>query len=315
MLFAKLSTNDIEIHINIAGLVIEFEPQVFPYKFSENPLYTSQNIPHLDAFQTLYESLPNYIKKNKEVFVRDSFDFFFMSTLYPMEYDETLVKGLSRVPFSVYNKRKASSLYSAVLGLVVQQKDAFGDYVIATGLIANLMDIEYEQTNEDLIPNSKKCNAIMQLNPNHCRNCLVWSEKSQQQLKKYIRSNTNRCFLLNYPRSLSPYNSRVRSMHPEDQCFCYGFDFDDMDPMYMISIPINKCGVSLKCSRIEKPGSHSIIPLDGTPCGSGYGVCWDKKCLSIKKNSNVDDCKESCPPKRQKTNHEDIGTMKEYKKY
>ncbi|KAK0077709.1 hypothetical protein PV326_009872 [Microctonus aethiopoides] len=315
MLFAKLATNDIEIHINIAGLMIEFEEDVFPYKFSESGLHTLQNIPNLDAFQTIHESLPNYIRRHKAIFLRDAFDFIFISTHYPIEYDGKPIKGYSRKPFSIYNQRKSRKFYHTALGLVVQQKDAFGDYVIATGLIANLMDIKYDQPSEDLLYNREECVGIMHSSSNHCRRCLVWSKENQKQLKEYARSNTNRCFLLNYPRSLYPHDSRVRSMNPENQCSCYGFDIKDMDRTYLISIPIDKCAVGLQCSR---PGEDvsSILPLDGTPCGNVNAVCWNMKCVTINEGIDVDDCKESCtPPKRQKTTHEDIRNKKEFENY
>lgn len=281
MLFAKLATHNINIHINIAGIVIEMNRADF--KFSH-----LLEIGNSDG-QLLLTFIMNYIKVarkkgiNRKQFPDDSFDMFLFSTTDDWYEKATHPGGISTEVFDVLTMRNhrlcvRDKIY---LGALVDRSRTLQHYVNAAREIAHLMTVQDDPLNRDLCYNGMQCHGIMQSSAQHCPNCLTWSPKSIMHFKEYLSTNTNRCFLRNLPRSLYPYGLPVKSLYPADQCFCYGY-FPHCEITHLIlQHNNNPCKTYLQC--VGNPRDNLIIrgptPLDGTPCENDDKVCWNGKCV------------------------------------
>ncbi|KAK0173612.1 hypothetical protein PV328_006782 [Microctonus aethiopoides] len=235
MLLGKLSTDDIKIHLNLAGIVFERRSDVFPFikVIKSTP-------PNIDT-EFVFRTIPDYINANKDIFPDNSFDFFFVST----------------------GKRQDPPNERYELGSLVHQGTPC-EYITAAHEIAHLLGVKHDPQGVGYTNGYDQCYAIMQQFAGYCADCLKWSDRSIQDLKKYARENRNRCFLLNSPRSLLPRGHPIKTLLPSEQCRCYGFEH---------------CNEKLICSD----GSNSVstvLPLDGTPCGDNK-VCWDRICKDL----------------------------------
>ncbi|KAK0076055.1 hypothetical protein PV326_011111, partial [Microctonus aethiopoides] len=274
MLFAKLATNTAVMHVNIAGL----EPGAFPDDNSKIDQQDFKNTPQQFYADKMLFKFIKYINTYKKSFPDDSFDFFFLSTNSVLRKSGKIISAHSRSSTDVYAQRRRKTVYTDLLGSVVHYKENYRDYIDATRAIAELLSIEHDPPSEESKINDEQCYSIMQKSQTHCQNYLRWSKRSQNEFNVYFRSNTNRCFLINYPRSLRPFGHPAITMNGRAQCTCYGdrnfmVDRNDQD-----DDPFNGCHKQLVCTHFKY--KMTPLPIDGTPCGDNL-VCWEKKCIEL----------------------------------
>ncbi|KAK0168511.1 hypothetical protein PV327_002302 [Microctonus hyperodae] len=283
MMFAKLSTENIKIHINLAGIVIEGERNVFSFMKPVNHATPNQYLRYFDVHLTL-RSTWQYMQTNRDTFPEDSFDYIFISTsdILWSDIKNERIPGLSGV-LNIYAGRKSQSPNRNLLTSAIYKR-APCDFVIASHEIAHLMSIHHEAVSKGYHNDRTQCYAVMTTDGFYCQACLKWSDQSVKELEIYSRTNRNRCFLLNTPRSLYPHGNIMRTLSPSQQCRCYGFE-----PRFQINsvdnldeVPETDCNQNLICGRAPHQ-VNTILPLDGTPCAANK-VCWNKVCQDI---SNV----------------------------
>ncbi|KAK0171921.1 hypothetical protein PV328_005309 [Microctonus aethiopoides] len=197
----------------------------------------------------------------------------FETGVFPYSYNRGIQDRVSRAPFDVYSKRMVQDPYQALLGSIVHRRNAFADYITASHEIAHLMSIYHEPPKENTDDCTPRCSAIMQEFSNYCRNCLRWSQKSVGELKTYVRTSRNHCFLLNHPRSLFPYGQPIKTLTPSQQCICYGYHSHRVQ----VENPGNEvdtisCSAGLNCVINNVLDLMVPLPLDGTPCNTNK-VC------------------------------------------
>ncbi|KAK0070835.1 hypothetical protein PV326_002030, partial [Microctonus aethiopoides] len=201
MLLAKLSTNNIKIHLNLAGIVIESRDHLFPFiKVSES------TPPKIDSKFTI-QTMPDYLIANNNIFPDDSFDFYFVSTgwQFTLVNDVEICNGVSTDPddLDIFEERQEALKDRYTHGSIVHQGIPC-EYVTAAHEIAHLLGVKHDPRGVGYTNGYDQCYAIMQEVGQFCTDCLKWSDRSIQNFKKYARENRNRCFLLNSPRSLLP---------------------------------------------------------------------------------------------------------------
>ncbi|KAK0091695.1 hypothetical protein PV326_002844 [Microctonus aethiopoides] len=202
MLFDKLSTESIKIHINIAGIIVEGERSTFPFTI-DSSLDNDRNMV-INGRSTLLGKTPQYLRRSG--FDEDSFDFFFISTGLSLEKPLDS-NGFSTPQHDIYRMRIVGKPFQTqkCLGSIVQYHEKYPpSFSLATKRIAWLMNIK---------------SGIVDLQ---------WNAESFNELQRYARFNKNHCYLLNYPRSLYPYGHPIPSLSPADQCICYGYEPSDM---------------------------------------------------------------------------------------
>lgn len=291
MLFAKLS-NDVNIHINIAGIVVEQTTDAFRFAVSQ---YINAERVRPTGEEAL-DSMKQYIKNVMDeagkghVFFIDDFDFFLLTTTFRsalLQEDKPHYRGISTEWFNIYHRRCSSKLMKdnmECLGSIVDHSNVFQSYIDATREIAHLMQI-----NDDP-PNS---HSIMQNDGLHldCLDCLKWSRESIQSAKEFFSQNKNRCYLLNEPRSLNEYGVPTETLTPESQCECYALKLNTQDEKYQLDQNRSKdvCRTVIPCDAYASEGNkfneksrtsrkRLPFPIDGTPCGEKM-VCSRWKCV------------------------------------
>ncbi|KAK0168510.1 hypothetical protein PV327_002301 [Microctonus hyperodae] len=190
MLLSKLSTDDIKIHLNLAGIVIESKSNLFPFIKVVEP--TPQKI---DTQYTM-KTIPDYFETNKDIFPDDSFDFYFLSTksllLTNIDFEKTLDAAISTDPdfHDTFKRRQDPINERYMLGTMVQHY-TLCEYITATHEIAHLLGIKHDPREEGYANAYDQCHAIMQQYAKYCADCLKWTDRSIQNLKKYARENRN----------------------------------------------------------------------------------------------------------------------------
>ncbi|KAK0090417.1 hypothetical protein PV325_000699 [Microctonus aethiopoides] len=277
MIFSKLSTENIKIHINLAGIVIEGERRVFSFMQPVNHPTPNQFLRYFNV-ELMLKSTSQYINENRDIFPEDSFDFVFISTNNILWSDtkNSKVLGLSGVP-NIYAGRK-SQLPNQMLLAAAIHKGARCEFITASHEIAHLMTIHHESVRKGYRNHMTQCYAIMTTDGYYCQDCLKWTNQNVKSLEIYSRTNRNRCFLLNSPRSLHPHGTIMRALLPSQQCRCYGYESrfqtdsgDNLDEVLQTD-----CNQNLMCGRAPQQ-VDTILPLDGTPCAANK-VCWNKAC-------------------------------------
>ncbi|KAK0073351.1 hypothetical protein PV325_009846 [Microctonus aethiopoides] len=218
MLFAQLAKDDINIHINIAAIVIEMVPHAFNTDLDVcNRNYGSGKLK--------LDSIAQLIKKHLNLFTADTFDYFHLATTAKWTEDVDNHRGLSTEWFDAYSQRiqKPNQKDWKFAGSILRHGKYVEDYSVAAREIAYLMEIKHDIKTENLLFNDAQCLGVTQeYNPS----CLKWNPKTIEGFKRYLSESRNRCFLLNYPRSLHPYNVPVELISPAKQCSCYNQDVD-----------------------------------------------------------------------------------------
>lgn len=263
MLFEKLSTNNVKIYLNIAGIVVEDQPGIFHFT---RPSFLAIGGGSIDATTALLYLIPQYLKQSQ--FPVDSYDLFFVSTGYPLSVP-VKQSGFATPQLHIYDMRieRKPSFNVKRLGTIVECSIEYPSFTVAVQRIAWLMNIKQHPMT------------------------LEWSAASVQDLERYATRNRNRCFLLNYPRSLHPFGRPVRSISSSHQCACYGFTPVEYKGCHrtLHGIGANGCSKALKCEHPSDQGQHhhtqnvpsnTPLPLDGTPCDVDK-VCWERKCQHI----------------------------------
>ncbi|KAK0178723.1 hypothetical protein PV327_007586 [Microctonus hyperodae] len=232
MLLAKLQKHDLNIHINLAGIIIENEKDIFSSLFDEPDLEYSDSKSIINV-DDIYIGIEDHFETHRTPFTPDSFDLIFFMTSYLIEHDGKS-SGVTFAPDSIYDKRKENKPYRSIPITVMQYKTDYADYFIAAHEIGHV-------------------------------------------------ENRNRCFFLNYPRSLYPNQPR-KFLSPCRQCHCYGFaSYGPIVYQCSLEIPDLGCMSPLPCmntSYSQPIQEDTILPLDGTPCGIKK-VCWQGKCVRV----------------------------------
>ncbi|KAK0181106.1 hypothetical protein PV327_003417 [Microctonus hyperodae] len=265
MLYAKLRTNDLHIHINIAGIIIENDPGAFDSVIDYSKYMTKPQVDKL--FHKLFL---HYLKYYDLPFQTDSIDMIYLTTdsLIASEYNAQPVLGITYNEINRYRARQIFKRMDDIPFTVAIFTNKLFEYCVGAHEIGHALMIPHDPPNVDLIKNVQ-CYGTMQSNGPHCFNCMNWSPESINSLHHYTRFDKNRCFLLNYPHSLNPPGPRV-TLSPCRQCQCYGYEFYGKLGQCLLQVPAGDCGKRLQCkSSHNNPNSLNllILPLDGTPCG------------------------------------------------
>ncbi|KAK0171834.1 hypothetical protein PV328_005233 [Microctonus aethiopoides] len=280
MLLAKLSTDDIKIHLNLAGIVFEGKNNIFNFmKHIDVGAHGFDQIRYIDVRPTV-DLIKNYINMNLDTFPEDSFDFYFVSAGFEMSTDGNVCQGVS-LKLDYYQTRKNfPPLNRERLGLLVQYSGGC-DFVIAAHELGHLMFIKHEPQTEGYQDGIKQCYAIMQETNPYCIDCLKWTEQNIEDLNKFVKENRNHCFLLNKPRSLQPHGRRIKMLSRLDQCRCYGFEHWPIKDLrdYIDEVSQNSCDQEMICGH-KHCEVNTILPFDGTPCAANK-VCWNEACQVI----------------------------------
>ncbi|KAK0076640.1 hypothetical protein PV325_005070 [Microctonus aethiopoides] len=273
MLFAQLIKYGIDIHINIAGIVIERHRDALKTCFdTENRVHVMDK-PFLNYIQ-------QFIKKSERAIKMDSFDFFHLATLAKLNGGNHNY-GFSTERFSIFDQRanKVSKDDMKFAGSIVKHLKYVQNYVAAAREIAHLMKVDYETT-ENSFGNDAQCPGLMQ---EHNIRCLKWSDKSIESFKIYLSESLDRCFLLNHPKSLLPKNKPVELISPAKICSCYVQEEQHSEMIKSIAVISEDCNAPMVCLKpdvlgVLKPITHLPFPFDGTGCGNNK-VCFKRKCV------------------------------------
>ncbi|KAK0180218.1 hypothetical protein PV327_005884 [Microctonus hyperodae] len=188
MLLAKLSTNQIKIHLNIAGIVFEGQDNIFDFmKYINVPfgVHGSNPIRYIDASST-FESITSYINKNQITFPEDSYDFYFIPTGTELLVNGDVCAGAS-IELDYYKIRKTvPSLIRNRIGMLVQHSIE-SDYVITAHELGHLMFLKHEPQTKGYQNGIKQCYAIMQETYPYCIDCLKWTKENIEDLKKFVK--------------------------------------------------------------------------------------------------------------------------------
>ncbi|KAK0168509.1 hypothetical protein PV327_002300 [Microctonus hyperodae] len=279
MLFAKLSAHGINIHLNIAGIVIDID-NVLPMVKSSfpPPMGTFRDDVCLDTPMTM-DLMKTYIKKNAKLFVEDSFDLFFLSTGSVLQRNDYELRG-SSLPANLYDARVSKTSYDNLIG-VISQYGGPDDYIVAAHEISHTYYVEHDPANKGFYNYYMQCYSMMTEKGKFCPDCLKWSDKNIAEFEKFATENRNRCYQLNTPRSLHPYGVPMRSLLPSIQCLCYGFQPRRQTCLTGLreAVSASNCNKNLICEHQGQKGNIPR-PLDGTPCDDEK-VCWKRKCQEI----------------------------------
>ncbi|KAK0077184.1 hypothetical protein PV326_010221 [Microctonus aethiopoides] len=262
MVLAKLQKHGVNININLAGIIIENEKDIFSSLFNEPGLKYSNSKSSINIDE-IYIGFEDHFEKHISPFGPDSFDLIFLMTSYLIEYDgET--SGLTFVIESIYDKRLETKPYRSVPITIMQYKTDYADYSTAAHEIAHALTISHDPDNIGCT-NGVQCYGIMQWTNSYCFECINWSQESVDEFKIFIRENRNRCFLLNYPRSLYPIKPE-KFLSPCRQCHCYGFaSYGPIVNECSSEIPELGCMSPLPCmntSYVQPIQEDTILPLD-----------------------------------------------------
>ncbi|KAK0183275.1 hypothetical protein PV327_001332 [Microctonus hyperodae] len=248
------------------GLILRIgdrEPNAFPYGLSKTNLPSSKKNQRIHADKTLFKFM-KYIEKYRNIFPEDSFDVFFVSTNYAIQKNSKIVPACSRSTSNILIQRRRNAPYLDLLGSIVGIKD-FRDFIFATRAVTESLGIGYDPSSQESEICSENNCHIMQKCSIFNQKCLKWSRRSQHEFEIFLSSNTNRCFLLNYPRSLRIYNLAATTIDPKTQCLCYGFEKKKVDELYSSNIVKTICHKQLLCID-HNPRNGVPPPIDGTPC-------------------------------------------------
>ncbi|KAK0178724.1 hypothetical protein PV327_007587 [Microctonus hyperodae] len=292
MIYNKLNKHDIKIHLNLAGIIIEDQKNIFSTLF-EYPFLKygeKNNILHI----TDDDIINSHFDKYQSPFKPDSFDLTFLLTSHSLQRCGHFVNGVTFHGMDIYESRNNRRPYDAIPLVVMKYKNNYEYYYTAAHEIAHSLEVEHDSEDSGDFANGFQCYGIMQRVNSYCLACIEWSSTSINYFKQYLLGNRNRCFLLNYPRSLYPDKPK-KYLSPCRQCHCYGYSayMDTTTPSFSFSNQIDdKCSLfmpeyacyhrlpCLKSKELSIQFDATLLPLDGTPCGKNK-VCWQKECVAV----------------------------------
>ncbi|KAK0073092.1 hypothetical protein PV326_013793, partial [Microctonus aethiopoides] len=214
-------------------------------------------------------SIDRHFAKHNSPFVQDSFDLIFLMTSRKIEHNGEAI-GLTFSGKDIYHMRQRGKTYDPVPISVMKFERDYDNYCSAAHEIGHSFEIKHDPIKSGKRIGGNQCYGMMQQRNPYCLECLKWSKESVEDLKKYMRENRNRCFLLNYPRSLYPNKAR-KFVTSTRQCQCYGFDsYDLMGGDDVLETPVRDCNSPLLCMKNNHCRTYrkeTILPLDGTTCG------------------------------------------------
>ncbi|KAK0072346.1 hypothetical protein PV325_011517, partial [Microctonus aethiopoides] len=268
MMMAKFQKHGFNIHINLAGLIIENKPNIFTTLFKYPNLKYSKKNENLNSYR-IDLSIDRHFAKHNSPFVQDSFDLIFLMTSRKIEHNGEAI-GLTFSGKDIYHMRQRGKTYDPVPISVMKFERDYDNYCSAAHEIGHSFEIKHDPIKSGKRIGGNQCYGMMQQRNPYCLECLKWSKESVEDLKKYMRENRNRCFLLNYPRSLYPNKAR-KFVTSTRQCQCYGFDsYDLMGGDDVLETPVRDCNSPLLCMKNNHCRTYrkeTILPLDGTTCG------------------------------------------------
>ncbi|KAK0076320.1 hypothetical protein PV325_005578 [Microctonus aethiopoides] len=213
MAYAKLQTNDLNIHINLAGIIIEDDRGAFDAVIDYTRYVTKPHVGEL-----FHNRFLRYLEYYDLPFERDSIDMIYLTTesLIQSEYIKGLVLGLTWNKIDRYRTRQIYKRSDIVpLATAIYTFKLF-EFCVGAHEIGHALGIPHDTQNEE-VKKGHQCHSLMQEHAPHCFNCMNLSPESINRLQEITRFDKNRCFLLNYPRSLNPPGPRV-TLSPCRQC-------------------------------------------------------------------------------------------------
>lgn len=269
MIFKKSQTLLNPVHINIAKIIIEDD--ILPFSFIDDQAL---------QFNEIVVKLSTYLELHKNQYSPDSFDYVFVHTSRPFWDASTMVNGKTKHGADLYRARKNNQFYNMVPISVVNFKLGMHDYVVAAREIGLIFDIGINPWEKKACSTGQYHDITRREGPKRL-NCLKWSYISKNQLQTFLSTNRNRCFFLNYPRSLQPFPI-TKPLKPNKQCRCFGYDSYIKSPNGQVPKNINKdeCSKPLQCQNDGKDPyiESTVLPFDGTLCSQSK-ICSDRKCI------------------------------------
>ncbi|KAK0075244.1 hypothetical protein PV325_007170, partial [Microctonus aethiopoides] len=116
----------------------------------------------------------------------------------------------------------------------------------------------------------------------HCTLSL-WSLVSKSVRSGANGKSLNRCFLLNHPTSLFPFNEPVELISPTKLCSCYAQKEQQYSEiMKFVDVTSQECGAPLVCYKLDDSGILEKIkdlpyPVAGTKCGENKSSAFRDK--------------------------------------
>ncbi|KAK0180558.1 hypothetical protein PV327_002926 [Microctonus hyperodae] len=189
MLMSKLSTDNIKIHLNLAGIVFEESRDLFGFMIPIDITVPSDEDPpekirYIDC-QSTSELVSEYINTNKDTFPDDSFDFYFI----PSRTDSWwTAKNIEACGISLINDNYAERWWSNnhKSGIIIHHGNPC-EYVTAAHEIAHLMNIKHESQKKGYSDGITQCYAIMQETNPFCPDCLKWTNQNIEDLQKFSK--------------------------------------------------------------------------------------------------------------------------------
>ncbi|KAK0087462.1 hypothetical protein PV326_005186 [Microctonus aethiopoides] len=289
MMLAKLPTK-FRVYFNLAGIIFEEDKDVFSSRTGAQTLSYDEKNNNLVLenffveFTTYYTSDPNFI------FPLDSYDYIFFSTTRDLEFEDEVLPGLTIVGEDIYHMKYINDHDMQRHSFTAVQKSSYFSFPVAAHEVGHVLGCtEHDSLSQGKYINKKQCSSIMQESLPVCYNCLNWSSRAVKQIEEYMHKERNRCWLLNFPRSLHKPNEPRVYLLPSEQCKCFGYNSHGKESNeYKEYIPSKNCAKPLRCLKIKKHNYinvPTILPFDGVPCAEGYQqVCWKGQCINAQSN-------------------------------
>ncbi|KAK0181105.1 hypothetical protein PV327_003416 [Microctonus hyperodae] len=181
MLYAKLKINDIHIHINLAGIIIEDDAEAFDEVID---YIRYKKSPHIDKLYHL--RFLRYLEYYNLPFQKDSVDMIFITTGHEIMYNDYagVVDGLTWNEMDRYRTRQMYNHIDEIPLSISKFTQKVYEYCAGAHEIAHALTVPHDPTNVELTKNGQ-CYGLMQEHAPFCFNCMNWSPESIDHLQKF----------------------------------------------------------------------------------------------------------------------------------
>ncbi|KAK0178924.1 hypothetical protein PV327_007763 [Microctonus hyperodae] len=285
MMLSKLPSK-FRVYFNLAGIIFEEDKNVFSSRTGAQTLSYDARKKNLlideffVEFHDFYTSDPNFI------FPSESYDYIFFSTKRDLEMGHEQLPALTIVGKDIYKMKYTNKRDIHRHSFSAVTKRSYISFPAAVHEIGHVLGcIVHDSPCQGENSNTDECLSIMQESLPFCYNCLKWSDTTVKQIEEFMLKERNRCWLLNFPRSLHKLNEPRIYLLPSDQCQCFGYNFySDESNEHKEYITSGNCAQPLECVKMgynNYQKEPTILPFDGVPCAEGYQrVCWNGQCVN-----------------------------------
>ncbi|KAK0072817.1 hypothetical protein PV325_010747 [Microctonus aethiopoides] len=183
MLYANLQTNDLHIHINLAGIIIEDDKGAFDSVID----YSKHAIkPHLG--ELYYSRFLRYLEYYDLPYEKDSIDLIFITNSHQVlsEHHAKPLGGLTRNDINRYRTRQIYKRIDNVPLTIAIFTGNLYEYCVGAHEIGHALMIPHDPSDIELMKNGQ-CYGIMQISGPNCFSCINWSHESINSLQDFTR--------------------------------------------------------------------------------------------------------------------------------